>query len=890
MSRIFDLKTLSFNGQDYLYAPIERFPEIDKLPYSLRIVLENLVRQQAHMGRDTAAQIQAVLDRKVGTAIDFYPSRVFGHDILGLVMLLDMVALREAVAESGGDVEQVRPHVPTDVVVDHSLQVDSWANPEAAAINLAIEYKRNAERFRFLRWCGNNFDGVNVIPPGKGIMHQLHLEHIGQVVMETTDDSGAYSAPILSPDSCVGTDSHTPMADGLGILAWGVGGIEAEAVMLGQPVTMPLPEVVGIELTGALPEGVLPTDLVLEITERLRNLGVVGKFVEFFGAGLDNLSLGDRGTIANMAPEYGATVVFFPVDQETLNYLYMTGRDEDHIAKVKAYCQQQKLWRDADSPAPQFETVLKVDLNEIRPSVSGPSQPEQRHDLAEAAPRFIKEHERIAGRPADLNKTYPVSGEDFELHDGAIVIAAITSCTNTANPTNMVAAGLLAKNAYAKGLTPKPWVKTSLVPGSQVTADILATSGLQDSLDHLGFHIAGFGCTTCNGGSGPLPPAIDACIHDNDLIATAVLSGNRNFDGRIHPSVRANYLASPALVIAYALAGSLTINIADDPLGYDDQGNAVYLKDIWPSAQEIQQTVQEAYARDLFIKRYAELFNGGPQWDALESKAGSHFDWDPQSHYIRKPPYFDGLDTAQPAVKNYRLLKPLVILGDSITTDHISPSGAISLGTPAADYLQERGVEQKDFNNYTTRRANHEIVMRATFANIRLRNKMVPGIEGGVTKLMPDGEVMRVYDAAQEYMRRQQPLVIIAGKNYGSGSSRDSAAKGVALLGVKVVLTESFERIHLSNLIGMGVLPLQFSPGVNAETLNLTGAETYDVSGLDEHIQPGQGLLLTIRYADGTSKETKVIARLDTDTDVEYWRHGGILPYTWRRYVQTGAS
>lgn len=886
MSRIYDLKTLSLNGQEFLYAPIDPFPNIETLPYSLRIVLENLVRQKAHMGRDTTAQIQAVLDRKVGTAIDFYPSRVFGHDILGLVMLLDMVALREAVAESGGDVEQVRPHVPTDVVVDHSLQVDSWANPEAAAINLAIEYKRNAERFRFLRWCGNNFDGVNVIPPGKGIMHQLHLEHIGQVVAESATDSNLDDKPILSPDSCVGTDSHTPMADGLGILAWGVGGIEAEAVMLGQPVTMPLPEVVGIELTGALPEGVLPTDLVLEITERLRKLGVVGKFVEFFGPGLDNLSLGDRGTIANMAPEYGATVVFFPVDQETLNYLYMTGRDESHIAKIKVYCQAQKLWRDSDSPAPDFDTVMKVDLSEIRPSVSGPSQPEQRHDLADAAPRFITEHERIAGRPADLNKRYSVADEDFELHDGAVVIAAITSCTNTANPTNMVAAGLLARNAIEKGLKPQPWVKTSLVPGSQVTADVLASAGLQDALDQLGFHIAGFGCTTCNGGSGPLPPAIDACIHDNDLIVTAVLSGNRNFDGRIHPSVRANYLASPALVIVYALAGSLTKNVADDPLGHDEQGNPVYLSDIWPSTQEVQNTVQNAYARDLFIKRYSELLNGGPQWDALESEAGSHFDWDPDSHYIRKPPYFEDITTQRPAVKNFRLLKPLVILGDSVTTDHISPSGAISLGTPAADYLQERDVEQIDFNNYTTRRANHEIVMRASFANIRLRNKMVPSIEGGVTKLMPDGEVMRVFDAAQEYMQRKQPLIIIAGKNYGSGSSRDSAAKGVALLGVKVVLAESYERIHLSNLIGMGVLPLEFSPGINAETLKLTGTETYDVSGLNDDIQPGESLLLTIRYADGSTKETKVIARLDTETDVEYWRHGGILPYTWRRYVQ----
>lgn len=881
MSCTNELNSLKIGQKSYCYAPIHQFANVETLPYSLRIVLENLVRQQAQHGRDTQSQVQAVLNRQVGTAIDFYPSRVFGHDILGLVMLLDMVALREAVTEAGGDANDVRPHVPTDVVIDHSLQVDSWANPEAAALNLAIEYQRNEERFKFLRWCGSNFDGVSVIPPGKGIMHQLHLEHIGQVVDQTDFDG----TPVLSPDSCVGTDSHTPMVNGLGILAWGVGGIEAEAVMLGQAITMPLPEVVGIELTGALPEGVLPTDLVLEITERLRKLGVVGKFVEFFGPGLDNLSLGDRGTIANMAPEYGATVVFFPVDQESLNYLYMTGRDEAHIEKVKAYCQQQKLWRDADTPAPTFETVLSVDLGDIRPSVSGPSQPEQRHDLAAAPERFIEQHQIIADRPADLNKTYEVEGADFSLHDGSVVIAAITSCTNTANPTNMVAAGLLARNAVAKGLKTQPWVKTSLVPGSQVTADVLTTSGLQKDLDKLGFHIAGFGCTTCNGGSGPLPPAIDKSIHENDIVTTAVLSGNRNFDGRIHPSVRANYLASPALVVVYALAGSLTKNIETDPIGHDEQGNPVYLRDIWPSSKEIHETVQSAYARELFIKRYAELLNGGPQWDNLATESSSHFDWDPDSHYIRKPPYFEHLTIEPPAINDFRLLKPLVILGDSITTDHISPSGAISLNTPAADYLLERDVEQKDFNNYTTRRANHEIVMRASFANIRLRNKMVPNVEGGFTKLMPEGEVMRVFDAAQEYMLRKQPLIIIAGKNYGCGSSRDSAAKGVALLGVKVVLAESYERIHLSNLIGMGVLPLEFTAGVNADTLNLTGNETFDVSGLNAHIKPQQPLQLLIRYADGSTKETKVIARLDTETDIAYWRHGGILPHTWRRYV-----
>jgi len=875
------LKDLQVNGRTVRYVPIADVPGIDTLPFSLRVLLENLMRQAAMRGADVRSEIESLLARKAGDGITFYPARVFGQDILGLVMLLDMAAMREAVQDAGGDPSQVRPKVPIDVIIDHSLQVDSWANPNAAEVNLAREYQRNGERFAFLRWCGSSFDGVRVVPPGKGIMHQLHLENIGRVVW-TDEQNGA---EIAYPDTCVSTDSHTPMINGLGILGWGVGGIEAEAVMVGLPVTMPLPEVVGIELKGKMRDGVLPTDLVLVITEKLRELGVVGKFVEFFGPGLRELSLGDRGMIANMAPEYGATAVFFPIDRHALDYMHMTGRSTDHIELVEAYNKAQKLWRDESTPAPTYDVVLTLDLDQVRPSISGPSNPEDRIDLDQAAQAFHGHHQRIAGRPANPEKTVPVEGEDFGLHDGAVVIAAITSCTNTSNPANMMAAGLVAKKAVERGLRSKPWVKTSLVPGSQVTADVLQRAGLQDSLDQLGFHIAGFGCTTCNGGSGPLPPAISRTINEQDLVTTSVLSGNRNFDGRIHPDVRANYLASPALVVAYALAGSLTVDITRDPLGHDADGQPVYLKDIWPSADEVNQAISGAYERDLFIERYSQLYDGGEPWDALAKEASDHFPWDPDSNYIRKPPYFDGLSLESDPVRDIKGMRPLVILGDSITTDHISPSGAISLGTPAADFLLSKGVQQPDFNNYTTRRANHEVVKRATFANIRLRNAMVPGVEGGVTKVMPDGEIMSVFDAAGVYQSRNVPLVVIAGKNYGCGSSRDSAAKGVALLGVKAVVAEGFERIHRTNLVGMGVLPLQFREGTNARTLGLDGTEQFDIVGLEDNIGVRTEVSLVIHRADGRSETVPLIVRLDTTEDVEYWRHGGILPRVWRHYV-----
>ncbi|MEZ2623252.1 aconitate hydratase AcnA [Paenalcaligenes hominis] len=873
---------LHINGKAYSYAPIHSIEQLHTLPFSLRILLESVVRHGLRTGDTAQAEFDAIRQRQVDAGISFYPARVFGHDILGLVMLLDMVAMREAVHAAGGDASRVRPTVATDVVIDHSLQVDSWANPLAAEINLRREFERNGERFEFLRWCGANFEGVSVIPPGKGIMHQLHLEHLGQVVWH--DDKNA-DTPWLYPDSCVGTDSHTPMVNGIGILAWGVGGIEAEAVMVGLPVSMPLPEVVGIQLKGKLRDGVLPTDLVLAITEKLRELGVVGKFIEFYGEGLDQLSIGDRGMIANMAPEYGATVVFFPTDQHTLDYMHTTGHSAEQIALVEQYNKAQHLWRDANTPDPVFDSTLSIDLDTIAPSLSGPSNPEDRFDLDHAVMEFEHHHQRIAGRPVDLEQIYPVQGEEFDLRDGDVVIAAITSCTNTANPTNMMAAGLVAKKAVEKGLFSKPWVKTSLVPGSQVTADILQKAGLQDALDQLGFNIAGFGCTTCNGGSGPLPPAIAKTIAEHDVVTTAVLSGNRNFDGRIHPSVRANYLASPALVVVYAIAGSMNIDVVRDALGKDEHGNPVYLRDIWPSAAEIAALVGTAYDRELFIHRYSELYDGGPQWDALASAPGATFTWNPDSNYIKKPPYFEGLSREPLPTQDLTHLRPLVILGDSITTDHISPSGAISLGTPAADYLLAHGVAQKDFNNYTTRRANHEIVMRATFANIRLRNKMTPGIEGGITRLMPEGKQMRVFDAAEIYLERQQDLIILAGKNYGCGSSRDSAAKGVALLGVKAVVAESFERIHRTNLVGMGVLPLQFKAGTEIDDLGLDGSEVFDVIGLENDLGVHSEVELRVHRLDGSVLSVPLVARLDTVEDVEYWKHGGILPRVWRSYL-----
>ncbi|WP_094853626.1 aconitate hydratase AcnA [Bordetella genomosp. 10] len=875
------IKSMPIAGKDLQYASIAEFEQVEALPFSLRILLENLVRQGAR-GESVQDEIAAVLSRKSGTGINFYPVRVFGQDILGQVMLVDLAGMRDAVADAGGDPGRVSPKVPVDVIIDHSLQVDKWASPDARRVNLEKEYSRNGERFAFLRWCSNSFDGVRIVPPGKGIMHQLHLERIARVVWL---DKAADGSVLAIPDTCVGTDSHTPMVNGLGVLGWGVGGIEAEAVMVGKPVALALPEVVGIEVRGQLRDGVLPTDLVLAITKKMRELGVVGKFVEFFGAGLDALSLGDRGMIANMAPEYGATAVYFPVDRITLDYLRMTGREAEDVALVEAYYKAQKLWRDASTPAPAFGQTVVIELDSVQPCLAGPRNPEDHIDLGSVSEAFKLHYREIARKPFDPAHRVPVTGETFTLHDGAVVIAAITSCTNTANPVNMMAAGLVARKAVARGLRTQPWVKTSLVPGSQVTAAVLEKAGLQDALDTLGFQIAGFGCTTCNGGSGPLPEPVVQAIEGNGIVATAVLSGNRNFEGRIHPNVRAAYLGSPALVVVHALTGSLTVNVTTDPIGQDREGKNVYLSDIWPSAQEIRDAVQGVYEPGIFNEKYADLFDGGQPWDALAGEGSERFDWQPESTYIRRPPYFKDLPRHPLPVSDIVGMRPLVILGDSVTTDHISPSGAISLGTPAADFLISKGVQQRDFNNYTTRRGNHDVAIRATFANIRLRNQMVPGVEGGVTRLMPEGEQMRIFEAAEVYLERQVPLVVLAGKNYGCGSSRDWAAKGVALLGVKAVIAEGFERIHRTNLVGMGVLPLQFEKGVNAQTLGLDGSETIDVLDLHDDIEVGASVRVVFRHADGHEQTVRVQVRLDTREDVEYWRHGGIMPRVWRDYL-----
>ena len=874
------LKQLALTGRTVGYVPIAEVDGIDDLPFSLRILLENLLRQ-ACRGIDTQAEIDALLQRRVGSGLSFYPVRVFGQDILGQVMLVDMAGMRDAVAEAGGDPNSVSPKVPVDIIIDHSLQVDSWATPESRRINLAREYERNGERFAFLRWCSGSFDGVRIVPPGKGIMHQIHLENISKVVWTQNSDEGE----IAIPDTCVGTDSHTPMINGLGVLGWGVGGIEAEAVMVGKPVTLGLPNVVGIEVKGALREGVLPTDLVLTITEMMRHLGVVGKFVEFFGNGLEALSLGDRGMIANMAPEYGATAVYFPIDQRTIDYLRMTGREDHQVELVEKYAKAQKLWRSADTPAPRFDTVISLDLSTIRPCLAGPRNPEDRLDLETVPVAFRKHHLEIAGRELDPVREVPVKGEEFVLHDGDVLIAAITSCTNTANPVNMMAAGLVAKKAVALGLATKPWVKTSLVPGSHVTAAVLETAGLQQPLDALGFNIAGFGCTTCNGGSGPLPEAVVDAIEKAKLVGTAVLSGNRNFEGRIHPNVRAAYLGSPALVVIYALTGSLMVDVTREPIGIGSGGQAVYLRDVWPTAEEVARAVEGVYQPEVFREKYADLFDGGAEWDALAGERSSRFPWQEASTYVRRPPYFENLSRTPSAVTDIVGMRPLVILGHSVTTDHISPSGAISLGTPAADFMLSKGVAKPDFNNYTTRRGNHEVAVRATFANIRLRNRIVSGIEGGITRLEPDGTQMRVFEAAEEYLKRNVPLAVIAGKNYGCGSSRDWAAKGVALLGVKAVIAESFERIHRTNLVGMGVLPLQFTAGVTVDSLRLDGSETIDIPGLGERLSVTGRVDAHIKRADGTSTTVELIIRLDTEEDLEYWRHGGILPLVWRDYV-----
>ncbi len=886
-------RTLEVGDRSYDYfslpAAAAELGDIAALPVSLKILLENLLRFED--GRTvTVAQIRALAGwlaaRRSDAEIAYRPARVLMQDFTGVPAVVDLAAMRDAMVALGGDAGRINPLSPVDLVIDHSVQVDVFGRADAYRRNVEIEYRRNRERYAFLRWGAEAFANFRVVPPGTGICHQVNLEYLARTVWTGRDGEGR---EIAFPDTLVGTDSHTTMVNALAVLGWGVGGIEAEAAMLGQPISMVVPEVVGFRLVGSLPEGTTATDLVLTVTQMLRARGVVGKFVEFFGPGLDHLPLADRATIANMAPEYGATCGFFPIDAITLDYLRLTGRDPECVALVEAYAKAQGMWRDADTPDPRFTEVLELDLSTVEPSLAGPRRPQDRVPLRSARTAFAEALPALVG-DAPLDARQPVRNTDYALRHGDVVIAAITSCTNTSNPGVMIAAGLLARKAVEKGLRTKPWVKTSLAPGSRVVSDYLERAGLQSALDELGFELVGYGCTTCIGNSGPLPDAIAEAVTEGRLVAAAVLSGNRNFEGRIHPLVKANYLASPPLVVAYALAGSLTRDLVEEPLGKDRDGNPVYLRDIWPSPAEVAEAVRRAVTREMFTTSYADIFAGDEHWAAIAGDAaGLTYAWDPASTYVRRPPYFEAMPREAPArVEDIRGARLLALLGDSITTDHISPAGAIPVDSPAGRYLIAQGVEPRDFNSYGARRGNHEVMMRGTFANIRLRNEMVPGKEGGWTRLMPEGEVMPIYDAAMAYRERGVPLLVVGGREYGTGSSRDWAAKGTLLLGVRAVIAESFERIHRANLVGMGVLPLTFPEGVGRRTLGLDGSETFDLVGLEDGLRPRATLRLTIRRADGSVQEVELLCRLDTEDEVEYYRHGGILHYVLRQLLQRG--
>jgi len=873
-------RSLDVDGKSYDYYSLSAVADaglgdISKLPFSLKVLLENLLRWED--GRTvTVEDIKGMAgwleNRRSDREIAYRPARVLMQDFTGVPAVVDLAAMRDAMVAMGGDAQKINPLSPVDLVIDHSVMIDYFGTPDAEQMNEALEFERNQERYEFLRWGQTAFDNFRVVPPGTGICHQVNVEYLAQVVW-----TGGDGGNVAYPDTLVGTDSHTTMVNGLAVLGWGVGGIEAEAAMLGQPVSMLIPEVVGFKLTGEMGEGITATDLVLRIVEMLRNEGVVGKFVEFFGPGLDHLTLPDRATIANMAPEYGATCGFFPIDAETIRYLTFTARDPARVALVEAYAKAQGMWRDAATPDPDFTNTLGLDISTIQPAISGPKRPQDRIDLSNSSSAFAATLKDMA--KADAPRKEPVDGADYELRDGDVVIAAITSCTNTSNPSVLVAAGLLARNAVAKGLRSKPWVKTSLAPGSQVVADYLAAAGLQEHLNTLGFNIAGFGCTTCIGNSGPLAAPIAKAITDGDLVATAVLSGNRNFEGRISPHVKANYLASPPLVVAYALAGSMTRDLKTEPLGKDSDGNPVYLKDVWPSSAEIRDTVASALTPEMFKTRYADVFKGPKAWQDIKVTGGETYKWNPGSTYVQNPPYFTDMASGPAAITDITGARPLAILGDSVTTDHISPAGGIAKDGPAGDYLKEHQVSQKDFNSYGSRRGNHEVMMRGTFANIRIKNEMAPGTEGGVTRLMPSGEQMSIYDAAMSYTNSGVPLVVFGGKEYGTGSSRDWAAKGTSLLGVKAVIVESFERIHRSNLIGMGVLPLQFKDGTNRTTLKLDGSETFDLSGISGGLTPGMDVTLTVNRADGSTETATLLCRIDTQDEVDYVKAGGILHY-----------
>lgn len=876
-------RQLKAAGKTYDYFSLAALAEtglgdIARLPFSLKVLLENLLRHED--GRTVSSDDVANLAEwaKTGSSdreIAYRPARVLMQDFTGVPAVVDLAAMRDAMVGLGGDPEKINPLSPVDLVIDHSVMVDSFGTASAFQNNVDLEFERNGERYEFLRWGSEAFRNFRVVPPGTGICHQVNLEYLAQTVWTKEEDG----VTIAYPDTLVGTDSHTTMVNGMAVLGWGVGGIEAEAAMLGQPVSMLIPDVVGFRLTGKASEGTTATDVVLTVVQMLRAKGVVGKFVEFYGPGLDQLSLADRATIANMAPEYGATCGFFPIDEETIKYLAFTGRDDDRVALVEAYAKAQGMWRSADAPDPVFSDTLSLDLSHVEPSLAGPKRPQDRVLLKDAASSFAGTLQDLAGRSP---QTFPVAGADYELTDGAVVIAAITSCTNTSNPAVLFAAGLVARNAVAKGLTVKPWVKTSLAPGSQVVTDYLVAAGLQDALDTLGFNLVGYGCTTCIGNSGLVNDTVMKVVEENDLFAASVLSGNRNFEGRVNPLSRANYLASPPLVVAYAIAGNMNIDVSRDALGEDRDGNPVYLRDIWPSNREVEETILANLSPEMYRARYANVFDGSDEWQAVPTSGGLTYDWNDGSTYVQNPPYFEGMSMEIGDIEDVHGARELAVLGDSITTDHISPAGNIAKDGPAGDYLLERQIRPEEFNSYGARRGNHQVMMRGTFANIRLRNEMLNNVTGGQTKHTPSGDQMSIYDAAMRYQDEGVPLVVIGGKEYGTGSSRDWAAKGTRLLGVKAVIVESFERIHRSNLVGMGVLPLQFKGGDNRETLGLTGNESFDLTGLKDGLKPGMDVHCKITFADGSSKDIILLCRIDTADEVDYYRNGGILHYVLR--------
>jgi aconitate hydratase len=883
MSNSFDARaTLTVNGTDHEIYRLDAVSGSERLPYSLKILLENLLRHEDGVAV-TADDIRAMAawdpEAEPDREIAYTPARVLMQDFTGVPAVVDLAAMRDAMQELGGKPARINPLQPAELVIDHSVQIDAFGTPQAEEINEEKEYQRNQERYQFLKWGQKAFSNFKVVPPDTGIVHQVNIEYLARVVFAQQND-GTLQA---YPDTLVGTDSHTTMVNGLGVLGWGVGGIEAEAAMLGQPVTMLIPQVVGFKLTGQLAEGTTATDLVLTVVEMLRQHGVVGKFVEFFGDGLQHLSLADRATLANMAPEYGATCGIFPIDTETLDYLRLTGRDEDQIALVEAYAREQGLFREPGAADATYSSVVELDMGTVVPSLAGPKRPQDRVPLKQAKPRFnealdaLKQERSLRSQPV----TTSVRGEDVTLDDGAVVIASITSCTNTSNPSVMLAAGLVAKKAAALGLQSQPWVKTSLAPGSRVVTEYLKQAGLLPELEKLGFNVVGYGCATCIGNSGPLLPEVSQAIRDGNLSVCAVLSGNRNFEGRVHAEVRMNYLASPPLVVAYALAGTMNIDLYNDPIGTGRNGEAVYLKDVWPSLQEIQQAMLESLDREEFTQAYRDVYAGDSRWNRLAAPHSELFAWRDDSTYIKQPPYFEGIQKTPAPVTDIEGARVLALLGDSVTTDHISPAGAIKPDSPAGRYLLEHGVDPRDFNSLGSRRGNHEVMMRGTFANIRLRNLLAPGTEGGVTLHLPDGEQMSIFDAAMKYREEQVPLIVIAGKEYGSGSSRDWAAKGPRLLGVRAVIAESYERIHRSNLVGMGILPLQFRDGETPASLGLSGREVFSISGLNGGT--AKEVTVTATAEDGTETRFTARVRIDTPQEIEYYRHGGILHYVLRQ-------